>query len=296
MRTSTIVMIAFAVVFGLLAVFIAQSWLNSQTEARMKSLEAQKKPIATRTIVVAAKPLRFGSEMSNGSLREIAWPEEATPAGAFAKIADLTNEGRRVVLSPIEAGEPILSWKITGPGQLATLSAMLREGLKAVTVRVNDVEGVAGFVLPGDHVDVVLTRQTDKNAATTDVVLQDARVLAIDQSADERTEKPAVVKAVTLEVDTVGAQKLSLAASVGSLSLMLRKAGEANSEFTRRISLTDLSAPSVPVAKENVRDTSVTTVSVTRASSRQDYTVPVEGKEWKEWQAAASGGVKRKRQ
>ncbi|HKY87889.1 MAG TPA: Flp pilus assembly protein CpaB, partial [Pseudorhodoplanes sp.] len=234
MRTSTIVMIAFAVVFGLLAVFIAQSWLNSQTEMRMKSLEANKKTIATRTIVVAGKSLRFGSELAGGALREIPWPEQAIPAGAFATIADLTKDGRRVVLSPIEANEPILGWKITGPGQRATLSAMLRDGLKAVTIRVNDVEGVAGFVLPGDYVDVALTRQNDKTAATSDIILQSVRVLAIDQVADERTDKPSVVKAVTVEVDTTGAQKVSLAASIGTMSLILRKAGEANAEFTRR--------------------------------------------------------------
>jgi pilus assembly protein CpaB len=272
-------MIAFAVVFGLLAVFIAQSWLNSQTELRMKNFEANKKPIATRTIVVAGKSLRFGSEASGGALREISWPEDAIPAGAFATIAELTKDGRRVVLTPIEANEPILGWKITGPGQRATLSAMLRDGLKAVTIRVNDVEGVAGFVLPGDYVDVALTRQNEKIAATSDVILQSARVLAIDQTADERTDKPAVAKAVTLEVDTVGAQKISLAASIGTMSLILRKAGEANAEFTRRISATDLGAPSAPIAKDIPVNTNVTTVSVTRAASRQDYRVPIEGKE-----------------
>lgn len=292
MRTSTIVMIAFAVVFGLLAVFIAQSWLNSQAEMRMKNLEAQKKPITTRTIVVAAKSLRFGTELPGGALREIPWPEQAIPAGAFATVADMTKDGRRVVLSPIEANEPVLGWKITGPGQRATLSAMLRDGLKAVTIRVNDVEGVAGFVLPGDYVDVALTRQNDKTAATTDIILQSARVLAIDQTADERIDKPSVVKAVTLEVDTTGAQKISLAASIGTMSLMLRKAGEANAEFTRRISVSDLSAPSAPVAKEIPVNTSVTTVSVTRAANRQDYSVPIEGKETV---GQASGEAKPKR-
>jgi pilus assembly protein CpaB len=292
-RKSTIVMIAFAVVFGLLAVFIAQTWLNNQTEARMRSLEANKKQVATRTIVVASKPLRFGSDLSGGGgLREVAWPSEAIPAGAFSTIAELGKDGKRVVLSPIEANEPVLGWKITGPGQRATLSAMIREGLRAFTVRVNDVDGVAGFVLPGDYVDVALTRQSDKTAATTDVILQNARVLAIDQVADERLEKPSVAKAVTLEVDTTGAQKLSLAASIGSLSLMLRKAGEANSEFTRRISVTDLGTASTPTAKETPRDTSVTTVSVTRASNKQDYSVPVEGNNW---HLATSGEGKPKR-
>ena len=295
MRTSTIVMIAFAVVFGLLAVFIAQSWLNSQADMRMKSLEANKKPIATKTIVVAGKSLRFGSELSSGvagALREIPWPEQAIPAGAFATVAELTKDGRRVVLSPIEANEPILSWKITGPGQRATLSAMLRDGLKAVTIRVNDVEGVAGFVLPGDYVDVALTRQNDKIAATSDIILQSVRVLAIDQVADERTDKPSVVKAVTVEVDTTGAQKVSLAASIGTMSLILRKAGEANAEFTRRISATDLSAPSAPVAKDIPVNTNVATVSVTRASNRQDYRVPIEGMETN---GQSSGEAKSKR-
>jgi pilus assembly protein CpaB len=278
-RTSTIVMIAFAVVFGLLAVFVAQAWLNNQAELRMKSLEAQNKskPISTRTIVVAAKPLRFGMELTAPQLREVAWPEEALPNGAFSKIADLTTGGRRVVLTAIEPNEPVLSYKVTGSGQRATLSSLLREGLKAVTVRVNDVDGVAGFVLPGDRVDIQLTRQLEKNAATTEVVLQNARVLAIDQLADERSEKPTVAKAVTLEVDTLGAQKLSLAASVGSLSLMLRKAGDANADFARRINLNDLGTPTSPVASERKGQTGIAIISVNRAASRQEYSVPIEG-------------------
>ena len=278
-RTSTIVMIAFAVVFGLLAVFVAQAWLNNQAELRMKSLEAQNKakPISTKTIVVAAKQLRFGMELTAPQLREMPWPEEAVPNGAFSKITDLTTGGRRVVLTPIEQNEPVLSYKVTGSGQRATLSALIRDGLKAVTVRVNDVEGVAGFVLPGDRVDIQLTRQLEKNSATTEVVLQNARVLAIDQLADERSDKPTVAKAVTLEVDTLGAQKLSLAASVGSLSLMLRKAGDANADYARRITLNDLGTPTSPVANERKGQVGIAIVSVTRAASRQEYSVPIEG-------------------
>ena len=120
----------------------------------------------------------------------------------------------------------MLALKVTGAGQRATLSALVKPGMKAVTIRVNDVEGVGGFVLPGDRVDVALTRQIDKTSATTEVVLQNAKVLAIDQSADERATKASVPKSVTLEVDTLEAQKLSLAATVGSLSLLLRQAGD----------------------------------------------------------------------
>jgi pilus assembly protein CpaB len=270
-------MIAIAAVFGLLAVFVAQAWLNSQAEQKMRSLEANRKPEAVRTIVVAGKPLRFGNELNSQSLREVPWPEAALPAGAFGRIADALAGGKRVVLTAIEANEPILSSKITGPGQRATLSAVLHDGMKAVTIRVNDVEGVAGFVLPGDRVDVVLTRPGDKGASTSDVVLQNTRVLAIDQIADERSDRPSVVKAVTFEVDIAAAQKVTLAASLGTLSLALRKAGEATAEQTRRITVMDLSSPSVSVAQEPKNlDGNLTTVTVTRAANKQEYKVPSE--------------------
>ena len=203
----------------------------------MKSLNAQKKPIATRSIVVAAKPLRFGNELTARASARDGVAGGRAAERLVRQDFRLLSAGKRVVLTPIEINEPILASKVTGAGQRATLSSMLRDGLKAFTVRVNDVDGVAGFVLPGDRVDVALTRQVDKTAATTDVVLQNARVLAVDQVADERTDKPSVVKAVTLEVDVIGAQKLSLAARSASLSLMLRKAGEANAEYTRRVTL-----------------------------------------------------------
>src|SRR5262245_40614605 len=103
-------MIGFAVVFGLIAVFLAQSWLNTQAEMRLRNIDAQKKPVATQTIVVASKSLRYGAELSSYSLREIAWPEDAVPAGAFKTIADvLDSNGRRIVLTAIEANEPILA-------------------------------------------------------------------------------------------------------------------------------------------------------------------------------------------
>src|SRR5207247_715202 len=139
------------------------------------------------------------------------------------------------VLASIEPNEPIIATKVTGPGQRATLSALLQPGMKAATVRVNDVEGAGGFVLPGDRVDVMMTRHAEKSAGSTDIVLQNVKVLAVDQIADDSVDKPAVVKAVRLEVDSVGGQKLSLAASLGSLSLALRKAGEAEVDATRRV-------------------------------------------------------------
>ena len=273
MRASTIVMIGFAVVFGLLAVFIAQGWLNNQANMRAKNLDANRPQMTSQTVVVAKQALRFGTELNASMLQEVPWPSNAVPSGAYAKVQDIVSGGRRVVLSAIEANEPVLALKITGPGQRATLSALVKPGMKAVTIRVNDVEGVCGFVLPGDHVDVVLTRQVEKGNATTQVVLQNTRVLAVDQTADERAAKATVAKSITLEVDTIDAQKLWLASSVGSLSLLLRKAGETAEVRTRKVTLNDLGT-NEPVSTDKA---ATVTVVVTRASAKQEYTVPAEG-------------------
>ena len=267
-------MVGASAVFGLLAVFVANSWLNRQAELRLKPVEQPQQAVATRNVVVAAAPLRFGDELDERNLREVVWPDGAIPAATFATIGEALAQGRRTVLWPIASNEPILKTKVTGPGQKATLSALLQEGMKAVTIRVNDVEGVAGFVLPGDHVDVLMTRQPDKVGTSTEVVLQKVKVLAIDQTADQAADRPKVVKAVTLEVDTVSAQKLSLAGSIGALSLALRKAGETGTQGTRQVTISDLGDP-----KEEPRFTDTkhfATITVTRSGTAQEYSVLAE--------------------
>jgi pilus assembly protein CpaB len=275
-RSSTIIMIAVAAVCGLVAVFVAQSWLNRQAEARLKSIEArQTAPVATRTLVVAARPLRFGAEITPAQLRELPWASDALPAGSFTSIQEVLAGGRRIVLTAIEANEPILNTKITGSGQRATLSAMIAEGKKAATIRVNDVDDVAGFVLPGDRVDVLLSRQMEKGTAVNDVVLKNAKVLAVDQLADERADKPAVAKAVTLEVDIAGAQKLSLAGQIGTLSLVLRKAGDSDPVNSHPITLADLFNSNTEARESN----QFATVTVTRAVNKTIYSVPRVGRD-----------------
>ena len=273
-------MVGIAVVFGLLAVFVAQGWLNYQAELSRKTAAPKPQQVATRTIVVATAPLRFGAHISSDNLREVAWPDEAIPAGTYTSIAELTAGGKRIVLASIERNEPILRTKVTGPGQKATLSAVIQDGMRAVTVRVNDVEGVAGFVLPGDHVDVLLTRQSERTTGMNDVVIQNARVLAIDQLADDAADRPTVARAVTLEVDTIAAQKIALAASLGSLSLMLRRAGEQHMDATRRVTASDLAQTEVVQAAPDSKR--FTKVSVTRASQKQEYNVPAEEQGWRD--------------
>ncbi|RWE24160.1 MAG: Flp pilus assembly protein CpaB [Mesorhizobium sp.] len=240
MRANTLIMIVLAGVFGVLAVVLVNIWLASQ-----RSALAEANGVQRDTVVVAAVPLKFGDTLSADKLREIAWPAGAVPAGAFKTTKEiLSGEGTKQALQAIGANEPVLATKITGPGQRATLSAVLGEGMKAVSIRVNDVLGVAGFVFPGDRVDILLTRtvRTDggPDKSFVDVLLQSIKVLAIDQVADESKDNPTVAKAVTVEVSTKDAQKLTLAAGAGQLSLALRQAAANKGETTERITLSDL--------------------------------------------------------
>ena len=278
MRPSSIVMLAVALVLGISAALLSKVWLQAQISKPQIAEAGPRMDMAT--VVVASKSLRFGNRLASRSLREIEWPAKAIPKGAFKKIKDIVNgKDRRVVLSSIEENEPVLGWKITGPGQRASLSALIGENMKAVTIRVNDVLGVAGFVLPGEHVDVLLTRTESvevgddkaiQKNSFTDVLLQTIRVLAVDQLADDRTEDPAPAKAVTIEVSTRQGQKLALASSVGQLALALRSAGSTKGEASQRIAMSDLnSATSSPATS----DSSVM-VTVTREITRSDYSVP----------------------
>jgi pilus assembly protein CpaB len=287
MRSKTFIMIGIAIVFGIAGVLVAQNWLDRQS-SRLRDAQVAPKPVATAKLVVVASPLRFGTELSAQHLREVSWPEGAIPKGAFATMKDVLDGQKRFALLAMEENEPLLKTKITGPGQRASLAAVIDPGMKALTVRVNDVNGVAGFVLPGERVDVLLTRNLDKEESWADVLLQNVKVLAADQSADDRTDKPSVVKAVTLEVSTAQAQRLALASSLGSLSLVLRPAGIVDMETTQRVKVADLmrdeqKAP-IPAVAEAPAPASApaalplrtTTVSVARAMKRQEYSVPVQ--------------------
>jgi len=240
MRANTLIMIVLAGIFGVLAVVLANIWLANQ-----RSALAQSTGVQASTLVVAAMPLKFGDTLSAEKLREVAWPADAVPPGSFKTINDaLAGNGTRQALQSISVNEPLLAGKITGAGQRATLSAVLDEGMKAVSIRVNDVLGVAGFVFPGDRVDILLSRTVrDSDGADksfVDVLLQSVKVLAVDQVADESKDNPQVVKAVTVEVSTKDAQKLTLAAGAGQLSLALRQAAGSKGEINERVTLADL--------------------------------------------------------
>jgi len=248
MRSSTFLSLLIAAILAAVAVFGARTWLNEERQRLFSEATqtAEDEPETLRTIVVAGEPLQFGERVTPDKLSEIEWASDVTPRGSYAKIGDILKsdkeEDARFVVSSMEEGEAVLASKITEPGQRAKLSTALTPGMKAMSIRVNDVQGVAGFVLPGDRVDVMLTRASRRagEQGYVDVLLQGVKVLAIDQIADDRKDQPSVVRTVTFEVNTEEAQKLALGASIGTLSLALRNIASTDIEDSRRVTLQDL--------------------------------------------------------
>jgi pilus assembly protein CpaB len=206
-------------------------------------------------VVVATTQLHFGNNIRREHLRLVEWPASSVPEGSFAAIDELLGEKvdkngkktkiERVVLRPMEKNEPVLKTKVSGFGGRASLSALITPGMRATTIRMNDVNGVSGFVLPGDRVDILLTRnqggaKKSKFGLTTDIFLQNMKVLGIAQDANENRNKPMVVRTVTLETTPLQAQKLTLAQKVGTLSLSLRNVTNDEAEKPQTVSLKDL--------------------------------------------------------
>ena len=252
MRASTFLSIAIALMLAVAAVIGTQSYINSQRQQlEMAAMVDRGQPV--NMIVVAKNPLRFGERVTAEKLELIPWGSDRLPTGAFTSLDTLvgeTDDTARFVLSSMEQGEPVLAVKITDPGQRAKLSTAISPGMKAVSIAVNDVLGVAGFVLPGDRVDVMLTRTegNDRSRAFVDVLLQGVRVVAIDQTADDTRDQPSVVRTVTFEVTTEEAQKLTLGATIGTLSLALRNVVGAEIEEPSRMTVSELNITAASAA------------------------------------------------
>ena len=212
MRSRGTLMLFIAAIAGLAAVFLAARWMQNQGGEKGR-------------IAVANADIELGGRISPEMIRMADWPEGSVPSGAFSEAAKL--EGR-VVLVSIQRGEPLTEGRLAPIGTKGGLSAVVPEGKRAMTVRVNDVVGVAGFALPGTYVDVMVNTQdergvrNDRDHSISKIVLERILVLAVAQEADRDSTKPKVVNAVTLELTPKDAEMLDLARSVGTLSLVLR--------------------------------------------------------------------------
>ena len=203
-------MLGLAVALGLAAVLLASRWLLRQT------------PGAAGRIVVAAADVNLGQRLAPDMFKLADWPADALPPGALRDPAKLNG---RVLKTSVLRGEPLSEAKLAPAGTLGGLSALIAEGKRAITVRVNDVVGVAGFTLPGNFVDIIVHTQAGERQHERDIskiVLERILVLAVAQEVSRDDTKPRVVNAVTLEVTPEQAEHLDLARSVGTLSLALR--------------------------------------------------------------------------
>jgi pilus assembly protein CpaB len=231
-----VVMLLVALLAGAAAVVFAARWMQAQAQGGGK-------------IAVAALDIEIGSRISPEQVKMVDWPTASIPPGAFLEMATLDS---RVSKTSLARGEPIIEGKLAPVGSSGGLSSVVAEGKRAMTVRVNDVVGVAGFALPGNYVDILVntqdtgTKRGDQDNSISKIVLERILVLAVAQESGRDATKPKVVNAVTLELAPIDVEKLDLARSVGTLSLVLRnqvdpKLGE--TEGATKTSLLDQPAP-----------------------------------------------------
>ena len=181
-------------------------------------------PTSTQPLVVAAVPLQLGARLDASNLRVIQWPGNQQVAGMHSRIEEVAN---RAIITPLAANEPVLEAKLAPKESGAGLSATIPEGMRGLSVAVNEVVGVAGFVTPGTMVDVLVTgRVIGASAAQGDItrtILENIRVLAAGQKVEQDREgKPQTVAVITLLVTPDEATKLTLAAADGRIQLALR--------------------------------------------------------------------------
>lgn len=255
MPIRNIATLVIAIVLGVLSVILVRSYLTGSG----RNSGTQIVTVGTVPVVVAAQAVARGVVLQPGLLKIVGFPKDSVPAGAFQRISQFTDtrQGQRVALRSIVANEPILSDEISEPGGKPTLAIEISDGMRAVSLRANDVAGVGGFVLPGDRVDVMLTRTvgSQPNSSVTQVLAENVVVLGVDQSSDDQSNKPVVARAITVEVTPAQAQTISLGQSVGTLSLALRHATDEAPLTRQATDVGDLSIapPRRPVAQTEVR-------------------------------------------
>jgi pilus assembly protein CpaB len=304
MRTNTLVTLSASAIFGVMAIVLARGWIQGAVENEFRQTPTQANiaqddlsTVKTRSlnVIVANSDLVFGDELTPSALRLVEMPEDAVPLDAISDMSELfpadydpLTTGALILLEDIRMNEIILPHRISGLNGRSSLSARIRPGYRAVSIRVDDVTGVAGFIVPGDLVDIQYVSEPDpgldKPLYRSDIILQSVRVLGIDQSHNRQQDAAEVARTVTLEVSHMDAQALAIAQEAGTLSLVLRAVGEALPSTTRSLDTRqlDLRANSESSAKKPIKPVRVTPkktpppvaqITVIRGDTRQSVSV-----------------------
>jgi pilus assembly protein CpaB len=251
MRIGTIISLGASAVLGIGALFVAKVWLP-QTQHADASAKGPVAQVQTVPVVVATSAIPYGAKLEASKLTVAQLPVGAAPQGAYATVAQVigANGGAPIALIPIAAREPVLQSKLSGGGGKNTVAAMIAEGMRAYTIGVSDTAGGGGHVMPGDRVDVVLTRDLSASGSSesqaqgkrlvSNIVIQNVRILGMDLNADPSSTQAAIAHTATLEVTVEDAERLALSTQAGTLTLALRRTGGAEVAPVRTIVANDL--------------------------------------------------------
>ena len=264
-------MLLVALIMGGIAVSLVNTAIDQKQE------EPGVAALSVTPVVVASVNLEIGTRLSEVMLKVVDWPKEAAPEGFYTSIEAALGKEPPVVVKEIHKGEVLLPYKMSGQGARGGLTPRVSNEMRAMTISVNEVRGVAGFVLPGDRVDILYTTAvTGKDRAfITKSLLQNMLVLGIDQSSSEKEDKPMVVNAVTLLVSPQEGKVLTLAQKAGELTLLLRNEGDVSLSTDGSLSTTDIDkmGKKASLAKSGKGSSKYTNIQVTRGLSTRNYTV-----------------------
>ena len=260
LRTGTVISLGASAVLGVGALIVARVWLP-QPSAHAQAGKPAVAAVRTVPVVVASASIPYGGKVDASHLIVEQLPAGDAPPGAYSDPSQVIKAqgGVPIALTPIAAREPVLPSKLSTGGARSIVSAGIDENMRAYTIAVSDISGVGGHVLPGDRVDVIVTRQPptpkavkdicgDCKLERADVVLQNVKVLGVDLNVDPTSTQSVTAHTATLEVSVQDAQKLAVAAQIGTMSLALRRVGEGDITPVRTVEVSDVrsTAPRAP--------------------------------------------------
>jgi len=286
MNKRAVVLIVAALVVTGTTVFMVRNWLASQRTPQVVVEESRY--VGDVFVLVARQDLPTGQFLEDGVVTWQAWPDESIPDTYFIqKEREPTDYFGAVVRRAISKGQPITIGELAKPGDRGFLAAVLRPGYRAVAVPTNARTGVAGFVFPGDRVDVILSHtvveKAEKKATkhrVSETVLTNVRILAIDQKVDDQNSEPKIAKTATVEVTPKQAELLAVVQQLGSLSLSLRSLAKDEEELGILAASGDMLEDPDPVRGETFTlDTQVSRVVVLKDKSKKPAVVVSRGSE-----------------
>lgn len=223
-------------------VYMASEMFN-RDQSELKRLRAVlADQVELGPVVIASEELRYGQQLTKDHVRLVEWPVGSRPKNVFTSLEDILGpEGSkpRAITRLIEPGEAILTTKVTNFGQDAGVSSRLSKGMRAFTIRVDVASGVSGFLSPGDSVDILWSGR-DNGGTITRLILENIKLIAIDQTADGDTNRPIIARTVTVEVAPITVASLAQAQATGKLSLSLRGAEDETAAGPIEVDLSDI--------------------------------------------------------